>query len=284
MTHKEILLDTFRAFCDFCDKHDLKYVAAYGTVLGAVRHKGLIPWDDDIDVYMSREDYNRFISLKNELYGSSYEIFDIEDVGYYCSFAKFCNAKTTILEHQDLPFVIGVFVDIFPLDCIDINKSNAEKQYRQFVSRHSHYTRSLRDISLSYCVGLLRTKRYRRFIGSIYTKVIFQWILSRKKMKNNFLRIQQTLSKDKGPNYIDYTAIKCRILPNDLLTDTIDVVFEDLIIKIPKRYDEYLTILYGDWHQLPPEDKRVSHTQYYVNLEKRLTIEEIRKIIDSNGE
>ena len=189
MTHKEILLDTFRAFCDFCDKHDLKYVAAYGTVLGAVRHKGLIPWDDDIDVYMSREDYNRFISLKNELYGSSYEIFYIEYVGYYCSFAKFCNAKTTILEHQDLPFVIGVFVDIFPLDCIDINKSNAEKQYRQFVSRHSHYTRSLRDISLSYCVVLLRTKRYRRFIGSIYTKVIFQWILSRKKMKNNFRKI-----------------------------------------------------------------------------------------------
>lgn len=283
MTHKKVLLETFKAFCDFCKKYNLKYVAACGTVLGAVRHGGIIPWDDDIDVYMDRTDYNRFIKLKKELYGSSYEILDIEDEGYYLSFAKFCNKQTTILEHEIYPFVIGVFIDIFPLDHIDISKNNAEKRYRQFVSQHSHYTRSLRNISLSYCWSLLRTKQYRGFLGSIYSKVIFQWILSGKKLKNDFLRIQQILSMDKGPNYIDYTAIKCRILPNDLLTATIDVDFEHMTIKIPKNYDEYLKILYGDWHQLPPEDKRVSHPQYYVNLEKRLTIEEIRKIKGLNA-
>ena len=231
---------------------------------------------------MDRANYNRFIKLKNELLGSPYEILDIEDDGYYTSFAKFCNKHTTLLEHEIHPFIIGVFVDIFPLDHIDISKNNAEKRYRQFVSLHNHYTRSLRNISLSYCWSLLRSKQYRSFLGSIYSKVIFQWILSKKKLKDNFLRIQTTLSMDKGPNYIDYTAIKCRILPGDLLTDTIDVDFEHMTIKIPKNYDEYLKILYGDWHQLPPEDKRVSHAQYYVNLEKRLTIEEIRKIIDSN--
>lgn len=280
MTHKEILLETFQAFCNFCNKHNLKYVAAYGTVLGAVRHGGIIPWDDDIDVYMDRADYNRFIKLKKELLGSSYEILDIEDEGYYLSFAKFCNKETTILEHKIYPFIIGVFIDIFPLDHIDISKNNAEQQYKQFVYWHNHYTRTLRDVSLSYCWSLLRSKQYRSFLSSIYTKVIFH----RKLLKKKFLRIQQSLSTDKGSNYIDYTAIKCRILPGNLLTDTIDIVFEDLTIKIPKHYDEYLTILYGNWHQLPPEDKRVSHAQYYANLEKRLTIEEIRKIIDLNVE
>ena len=281
MTHKEILIETFQAFCNFCNKYNLKYVAAYGTVLGAVRHGGIIPWDDDIDVYMDRADYNRFVKLKKELHGSSYEILDIEDEGYYLSFAKFCNKQTTLLEHEMYPFVIGVFVDVFPLDRIDISKNNAEEQYRQFVSLHNNYTKSLMCVSLSYCWSLLRSKRYRSFFGSIYSKIIFQWILPQKKLKDKFLRKQQTLSLDKGPNYIDYTAIKCRILPGDLLTDTIDVDFEYMTIKIPKNYDEYLKILYGDWHQLPPEDKRVSHAQYYVNLEERLTIEEIHKTMDS---
>ena len=117
--YKALLLQTLKAFDDFCKENDIHYCAAGGTMIGAVRHQGFIPWDDDIDVYMKRTDYDRFISLRNLLDNSDYEIIDPNINGYYCAHTKFSHRYSTIWEFQGIPFVYGAFVDIFVLDYED---------------------------------------------------------------------------------------------------------------------------------------------------------------------
>ena len=104
--YKELLIKTMSEFIKVCDRNGIEYIGAYGTVLGAIRHKGLIPWDDDIDVFMTRENYEKFLRLKKNLVGSGYEIVDLDDKGYYLPFAKFCDSQTTIWEVENLPFIL----------------------------------------------------------------------------------------------------------------------------------------------------------------------------------
>ena len=115
ITYKDKLIETFAAFDRFCREHDIKYYAAYGTLIGAVRHKGLIPWDDDVDVYMLRKDYEKFCSFKGKI-DDHYDVMDINDENYWLlSLAKFVDTDTTLWEFKDLPLVLGVYVDVFPL-------------------------------------------------------------------------------------------------------------------------------------------------------------------------
>ena len=100
--YKEILLKTMKAFIAFCKEHDIEYMAAYGTILGTIRHKGLIPWDDDIDVFMTRENYEKFLQFKKDVFKTGYEIIDKNDKGYYLPFAKFCDANSTIWEKKEI--------------------------------------------------------------------------------------------------------------------------------------------------------------------------------------
>lgn len=126
------LLPVFRAFVDFCNRNQLTYYAAYGTVIGAVRHKGFIPWDDDIDVWMPRRDYERFLSLRDKLISTHYEIIDIEDKGYYLYFAKFCDRRSTIIEREGQS-IMGLYIDVFPLDYYDDKGGETIKESQQYI-------------------------------------------------------------------------------------------------------------------------------------------------------
>ena len=116
--YREVLLQTMKAFISFCKEHQITYYACGGTAIGAVRHRGMIPWDDDIDVYMDRANYNRFISLWTSLQSKypDYEVVCLGDDGYYLPLTKFADKRTTVWETPEYPFIFGVYVDIFPLD------------------------------------------------------------------------------------------------------------------------------------------------------------------------
>lgn len=101
---QKVLLKTFKAFSALCDEYNLRYYAAFGTALGAVRHQGFIPWDDDIDVYMPRQDYNKFIALRDKI-EEAYSIIDLRDTGYFMYFAKFINNQTTVWEKRELLYL-----------------------------------------------------------------------------------------------------------------------------------------------------------------------------------
>ena len=109
LKYKEILCKTMKSFINICKEHNLQYYACAGTCLGAIRHKGMIPWDDDIDVLMPRSDYDKFLALKQKLQGTGYEIVDSNNQFYNQWFAKFSDANTTIVEMTDFPIVFGVY-------------------------------------------------------------------------------------------------------------------------------------------------------------------------------
>ena len=146
--YKKVLLETMKAFIDFCSQNKLEYVAAYGTALGAVRHKGLIPWDDDIDVFMTRDNYEKFLECREKAKLAGYEIFDLNDEGYYLPFAKFCNANTTLWEVERLPFVMGVFIDVFPLDFTSEDESYSVEVRRQYKEFWGWYFQSLKKFKV----------------------------------------------------------------------------------------------------------------------------------------
>ena len=137
------LLTLFKAFIAFCHEHHLTYYAAYGTALGAVRHQGMIPWDDDIDVWMPRKDYDKLLSLRSHLNGTNYEIIDIKDKGYYLYFAKFCDRNSTIIEREG-EALMGLYLDIFPLDNYDNHKGKlslihiSDELQNLFFNRDTH--------------------------------------------------------------------------------------------------------------------------------------------------
>lgn len=276
-TYKKILLQTMKDFIKFCEENNLKYIAAYGTVLGAVRHKGLIPWDDDIDVYMVREDYNKFLSLKNKLINTSYEIIDHKDNDYYLPFAKFCNKHTTIWGVKELPFVMGVFIDIFPLDYVPNTKSETNRLIHQFQKSWSNYYRCL--IRPKYTTRI-KTLEIRSLLADIYNNIYKPF---KKIVYSHFLKIEQKLQEVKGTDYIRYTVsnypITRLIHPKSWIEDTIEVPFENLYIKIPREYDKYLTNEFGNYMKLPPLEKRISdHVYYFIDLTRRMTINEIKSI------
>ena len=113
-----IQLELLQQIADFCEKNNIKYFLAYGTLIGAIRHKGYIPWDDDIDIVMPRDDYDRFLELYNEAYPFS-KVVDMYNTKHYgFAFAKVHDVRTIIYETQYAQDSFGVFVDVFPIDGI----------------------------------------------------------------------------------------------------------------------------------------------------------------------
>ena len=104
---KEQILHVFKFTVQFLERHNLHYVACGGTVLGAVRHKDFIPWDDDIDIYMPRTDYERLLDLKEECKKEGFDILSLRDKGYYLPFAKISDMHTTLWEEAQFPLSLS---------------------------------------------------------------------------------------------------------------------------------------------------------------------------------
>lgn len=172
--YKKSLLQTFKAFDYFCRKHGITYYAGGGTLIGAVRHKGIIPWDDDIDVLMLKEDYDKFIALKQECSNSDYRILDYHDSGYYLPYAKFVDANTTIWEVKEFPYVIGTFIDVFPLYHSYGNVNEVQLQVYQYKKAFFNYLLGIRAYSIKELLYNIKGKHLHDvldwFKGVFYCK------------------------------------------------------------------------------------------------------------------
>ena len=261
---RRIITDVLREFHDLCHKHGLTYYAVGGTAIGAVRHKGLIPWDDDIDVAMPRPDYDRFVDIcKTEELGG-YELASVEThEGYNLSFVKFCNKKTTLVERWDTPCVIGLYIDVFALD----STSDDPKEMKILVEKCRKYRNRLEAVSTHNSYGeymslLLTPHEWGRFVmktlGFLARKRIRKFLL------DSIDRICRKFPYGSTHSLINYGgAYGVReVFSADILKgEPKNLPFEDITIDMMPDYDRYLRGVYGDYMQLPPEDKRVPHHQ-----------------------
>lgn len=272
----ELLLKTYRSFMAVCEKYNLTYFAAGGTMIGAIRHKGLIPWDDDIDVIMPREDYNKFLSLKDELAGGDYFILDWKDKGYGQPFAKYCDGNSTLLPSEYSSIAYGVFIDVFPLDYISGDNSTILKKCKKYRVLLHAYMSANNYVPYIILFKLFKEGKFTVSIGHLVGQTILRPFrpLLRKMIslyeKRHFVgdKIVSTFGVYKEREIYD----------KNMFQDKKSVQFEDTFIYVPLRYDDYLKQMYKNYMQWPPEKDRVSnHDLYYQNLKRRVTVPEIIK-------
>ncbi len=246
---KCVELELLKAFIKVCDELKLNYYVIDGTLLGAVRHKGFIPWDDDIDVGMPREDYEIFLKKGQELLPEYYFLQNIyTDREYLMSFSKIRDSRTTFIETsvKDRRINHGVFIDIFPLD-FSTNEAKLKASFR-YLKR-----------TLDFRIGAefyVSDRSWKVKLVGLFLKMRYPSI-----QKALLKREKLFCSMNQGAflaNHSSAWGIK-EIVPVEWYGEGADLEFEGIAVKGPVEYDKVLTQIYGDYMQLPPEEKRIAH-------------------------
>jgi lipopolysaccharide cholinephosphotransferase len=253
---RQIQLRLLDAVDVFCKKNNINYMLASGTLIGAIRHKGFIPWDDDVDVYMPRPDYNKFVAGFNSD-GGSYEVvsFDLDHKFLY-PYAKVFDTDTVLIERNAINYNLGINIDIFPIDGIE-DDDTALVRRQVFLGR----VYSVKVVSFS------RNRAMHRNALLCALKCLFcwlptEWVVGRiianaKKYEYGAQKSVCVLSEGLANN---------RILRKEIFSNTVEGEFEGNVYQIPAGYDEYLKATYGDYMRLPPEEDRVSHHAFDAYL------------------
>lgn len=276
--YKKILFQTFKAFIDTCTKYNLRYFCAGGTVLGAVRHGNIIPWDDDIDVFMPREDYEKLIALDNELSPQGFSVISAHNTCIFATFAKFYNKNTTLWELKEIPFVYGIYIDVFPLDESCDTLEAFLKKYKKLRNSQRWYQLSQMKFSLTDIISYFRQGDKKYFYKGLLS-VLFPGFTS-SFFRNHLISIEDSFKGQKGDvmvcPYGEY--YKKEYQKKSWYDGYKELPFGNLTVRVPVDYDAFLKHVYGDYMMLPPKEKQVSHHyHYYLNMDRGMTIDEVRK-------
>lgn len=257
---KKIELDILKDVVNYCNLNNIRYYLAAGTLLGAIRHKSFIPWDDDIDIVMPRPDYTKFIEGYEEFAGKDYVLTYINNnKDHLFTYAKVYDSRTEKMESgisYNANNVGGVDIDIFPLDGVPKEMTKSDmffKQQKIWFILHSlciqKYTKSKNPL-----------KTIIKYLIQTACKVIGKnnliKIINRRAMRYDF-ESSEFIALSVAPYY----GNRERMAKINYL-EQVEVQFEDGIFYAPIGYDEHLSKLYGDYMKLPPLEKRVTHHSY----------------------
>ena len=165
--YKNHLYRILKYFISFCEKNDLTYCCATGTMLGAVRHHDIIPWDDDIDVFMPRKDYEELLTLAQKVEADGFRVISAKTCSSFATFVKIYNKDTTLWELESIPFVYGVYIDVFPLDETAISKADFLKRYRGFRNLFRKYQLSQMKFSVRRLYNYIKDKNTKMIVKGI---------------------------------------------------------------------------------------------------------------------
>ena len=247
--NNELLI--LKEFDDFCRKNELKYSLIYGTLIGAIRHNGFIPWDDDIDIAMPRKDFeflcenfpkdNIFFLQNNKT-----------ENNYFYTFSKI-RLKGTVFKEERLSKMKinhGIFIDVFPFDYVPADNKKAEKFDKMF--------RFYKTIIDTRVVKISTRHGINKIIAFIF-RILFFWISTQKAYNklNKILKIVNTLEPKGIKNYYCMKQNEKKVFPMDFFDGLIEHDFEKNSFKIIKGYDDFLRKIYGNYLELPPLQERI---------------------------
>ena len=255
---KKIQLDILLSLHQFCSDNIINYSLAAGTLIGAVRHKGFIPWDDDIDVYLLREDYNKLVRSFPDVYNEKYVFVSMErDHAWHRAYGKLYDNRTIDVERSHNEYAkLGVGIDVFPIDDVPdnfeewIRYEKKRRIYRDMMTIKSLYWSKERSLSKNIITIL------GRLILSPFSFAFFA------KRISDYSQIHN----NKGYNHVYENCLgvynsKNPWLKSDI-AEVIEAPFEEQTVFIMKGFDDYLITVYGDYMQLPPVEKRISHHSF----------------------
>lgn len=267
---------------DFCEQNHLRYYVCAGSALGAVRHKGIIPWDDDIDIMMPRKDYETLLrklsSMDDMPYGLAYPT---PANAYYLRFAKVYDKESTLLEQPELRYVIGPFVDIFPVDGCPDDKVSTEALFQKYQYYYYYFSITSTYWEKKDYLFHLSKKLYKRVFTQLLTHCFrrsFRYY-TLKKMKE----IESMYDYDSSSKVITWCGQQTcerEIHDREWMGEGTELPFENLMVKAPSNYDAYLKCMYGDYMTPPPAEKRITHHSVaYINLKARESLKSVRNKI-----
>lgn len=272
-----LLLDFLKSVHYICEDHHLIYNIFGGTLLGAIRHKGFIPWDDDIDITMPRPDYEKFISIVNTEYKNRFHVLCYPDFYYGYPYAKIVLNDSILIEDNlrnkyKNKYALGLYIDVFPIDGYPTQNEKS-------------YFRRLRYLKKNHDYNFLRffipKSKWKRIL--IPLKWIYVWgcrIIPLKFWTGQMVKMALSVDYDssdvvllQGAGWNERGKLDKKIYLDRKLYD-----FEDTKVWGIRDYDEHLTRLYGDYMKLPPEDKRFSNHDYRLYVDK----DYVKKVLGDN--
>ena len=244
----------------FCKENNINYWIDCGTLLGAIRHSGYIPWDDDIDIGMLRNDYDKFLNLFNKT-SSRYKLIASENSSdYYYAFGKVIDTKTVLYEPDEKTGVkTGVYIDVFIYD----NAPDDDILCQKMFDKRDYYDkfRVAQMYPKLYDHSSFR-KRVMRFFLNLYLKLLPKNFYTKKCIKNS-KKYMNKETKRVG----NFTSSARAVGDKSIFDSFVNVTFEKKEYPAPVGYDKWLKAFYGDYMKLPPKEKQVSKHKfkaYYI--------------------
>ena len=253
---KQVELEILKVFHSFCVENHIRYFISHGTLLGAIRYKGFIPWDDDLDVLVPREDYDRLLTAFQD--NDRYQLISYErNPAYRYPYAKLCDMSTRKVESgYDNGTELGLDIDVFPLDNWDNDLEKARKEVK--VQKKNMFR-----------LGLTKLRKpdsrhpVKRFVKGI--------VMALCKLRGSAHYVQKIIRGANKPEQVGscYMGSKCwnvygerDIMPAEVFSEAIQLEFEGEKFFAPVGYDTFLTSLYGDYLPEPPVEKRKTHHSF----------------------
>lgn len=248
---QQIALSSLKKFIEFCNTHNIQYCILGGTVLGAIRHKSFIPWDDDIDIGLPRNDYEKLISLA-KIYPAPYKIECMEISSLYVTpFIKIFDTRTIVTENLVRPLRRGVWIDVFPLDgtfSSKIARGWHVKLTQHFVGALVFKNKSIPQSAYS------KNTLLKRLLSLLPEKALIQIIR----------QLSMLIKLDSAKYFVNMMGLygNKESMEKKVLLEFSTMEFCGIILKSPKNPEKYLKNLYGDYKKLPPIESRVSHHDF----------------------